>query len=30
MPVGGGNEANLTQSSATRDLQPDWQPSPGN
>ena len=26
MPVGGGNEVNLTQSSATRDLQPDWQP----
>ncbi len=26
MPVGGGNEANLTQSSATRDSQPDWQP----
>jgi serine/threonine protein kinase len=30
MPIGGGNEANLTQSSATRDQQPDWQPSPSN
>lgn len=26
MPLGGGNETNLTQSSASRDLQPDWQP----
>ena len=29
MPVGGGNETNLTQSSATRDMQPDWQPGGG-
>jgi len=26
MPVGGGNQTNLTQSPTTRDLQPDWQP----
>jgi serine/threonine protein kinase len=30
MPVGGGNETNLTQSSATRDMQPDWQPASRN
>ncbi len=30
MPVGGGNETNLTQSSASRDMQPDWQPASGN
>jgi hypothetical protein len=30
MPVGGGNETNLTRSSTSRDMQPDWQPLPGN
>jgi len=30
MPISGGNEANLTQSPSTRDMQPDWQPATGN